>query len=74
MLLGLLYLQVLGPVFNELVFLPIGWRIAVPALLIAPLAFCMGMPFPLGMSRLNHAAPGLLIGHSLGGAAVLIVR
>jgi hypothetical protein len=58
-LLGLLYLQVLGPVFSELVFLPIGWRIAVSALLIAPLAFCMGMPFPLGMSRLNHAAPGL---------------
>ena len=54
-LLGLLYLQVLGPVFSELVFLPITWRVPVSILLIAPLAFCMGMPFPLGMARLAAA-------------------
>lgn len=35
-------------------------RIMVAALLVAPLAFCMGMPFPLGMARLGAAAPALL--------------
>ncbi len=32
--------------------LPMGGRIAVLLLAIAPLAFCMGMPFPLGLARL----------------------
>ena len=59
-LLGLLYLLVLGPLFSELVSLPITWRVPVSILLIAPLAFCMGMPFPLGMARLANAAPGLI--------------
>jgi len=27
---------------------------------IAPLAFCMGMPFPLGLARLDHSAPQLV--------------
>jgi SAM-dependent methyltransferase len=35
-------------------------RIVVAAMLIAPLAFCMGMPFPLGMARLDAAAPALV--------------
>jgi hypothetical protein len=59
-LLGLVYLLVLGPLFSELVFLPITWRVPVSILLIAPLAFCMGMPFPLGMARLAAAGPGLI--------------
>ena len=29
-------------------------------LLIAPLAFCMGMPFPLGLARLGDKAPDLI--------------
>jgi hypothetical protein len=29
-------------------------------LLIAPLAFCMGMPFPLALSRVSAWAPGLM--------------
>ncbi len=57
--LGLLYLLALGPVFGELVSLPITGRILVSVLLIAPLAFCMGMPFPLGMARLAASAPRL---------------
>ena len=56
---GLLYLLALGPLFSELVSLHIGWRVLVSVLLIAPLAFCMGMPFPLGMARLAASAPGL---------------
>ena len=59
MLPGLLYLLALGPLFSELVSLHIGWRVLVSVLLIAPLAFCMGMPFPLGMARLAASAPGL---------------
>lgn len=35
-------------------------RIMVAAALIAPLAFLMGMPFPLGMARLDATAPALL--------------
>ncbi len=29
-------------------------------ILIAPLAFCMGLPFPLGLERVGRAAPGLV--------------
>ena len=29
-------------------------------LLLAPLAFAMGMPFPLGLGRLSEAQPGLI--------------
>jgi spermidine synthase len=57
--LGLFYLLALGPVFSELVHLSIAWRVLVSVLLIAPLAFCMGMPFPLGMARLAADAPRL---------------
>lgn len=35
-------------------------RVMVVTVLIAPLAFLMGMPFPLGMARLDAAAPALL--------------
>lgn len=35
-------------------------RIVVVTALIAPLAFLMGMPFPIGMARLDAAAPALL--------------
>ena len=58
-LLGMFYLLALGPLFSELVSLHILWRVLVSVLLIAPLAFCMGMPFPLGMARLAASAPSL---------------
>jgi hypothetical protein len=35
-------------------------RIAISALLIAPLAFCMGMPFPLGLAQVAARAPALI--------------
>ena len=31
---------------------------AASVALIAPLAFCMGMPFPLGLARIRAHAPG----------------
>ncbi len=40
--------------------LPDFMRIMVAGALIAPLAFMMGMPFPLGMARLDTTAPALL--------------
>ena len=39
----------------------VGWplvvRVAVTILVIAPAAFLMGMPFPTGLTRLEHEAP-----------------
>ena len=35
-------------------------RIGIALLLIAPLAFCMGMPFPLALTHLNRTAPDLM--------------
>lgn len=35
-------------------------RVILAAALVAPLALCMGMPFPLGMARLDASAPALL--------------
>lgn len=35
-------------------------RMLLSLLMIAPLAFCMGIPFPLGMARLQHGSPELI--------------
>jgi len=40
--------------------LPAIVRVVVVTALIAPLAFLMGMPFPIGMARLDATAPALL--------------
>jgi hypothetical protein len=59
-LLGTLYLLSLGTLLGHLANLPELARILVSASLIAPLAFCMGMPFPLGLARLADHAPDLI--------------
>ncbi|MDQ3193692.1 MAG: hypothetical protein M3P82_01705, partial [Bacteroidota bacterium] len=42
---------ILNPyIFNALIRLELHWRIIISALLILPLGFFMGMPFPIGMS------------------------
>lgn len=48
---SLVYLVALPTVFRLLIALPDPARIAISVLLIAPLAFLMGMPFPLGLAR-----------------------
>lgn len=57
----LLYLILLGPVFSLLLEWPIMAKAIVAVFFIAPLAFCMGMPFPLGLSllaeRMQHLVP-----------------
>jgi hypothetical protein len=55
--LSLLYLAVLDNLFAELAPLDVGVRIALSVTLIAPVAFCMGMPFPVGIARLARSAP-----------------
>ncbi len=49
---SLLYLLLLDSLFTLLVHLPIVSKILISALLIAPLAICMGMPFPLALAKL----------------------
>lgn len=60
LILGILYLFLPGPLFHGLSHLPDLLRILLAILLIAPLAFCMGMPFPLGLGQLSNHEPGLI--------------
>ncbi len=57
---GTLYLLSLGALLEQLANFPDAARIVISAALIAPLAFCMGMPFPLGLARLAEFAPDLI--------------
>jgi hypothetical protein len=59
-LVGLVYLLALGPLFSLLNWLPTFVKLVISAILIAPLAFCMGMPFPLGLARLGKTAPAFI--------------
>lgn len=58
---SLLYLAILPLLFQALIHLPDAAKILISVLLIAPLATCMGVPFPTGMMRLagtnNDAIP-----------------
>jgi hypothetical protein len=58
--LGAAYLLFLGPVFKPLMGLPGALRVVIAVALIAPLAFAMGMPFPLALGRLGDSAPALI--------------
>ncbi len=58
--LGLLYTLLLAPLFSLLMALPIAIKIVISLLLIAPLAFAMGIPFPLGLSMLGEVERGLV--------------
>ena len=58
--LGTVYLLSLGNLLGQLTTLPDIARILISITLIAPLAFCMGMPFPLGLSRLAENAPDMI--------------
>jgi hypothetical protein len=57
---GLAYALLLGTLFDPLVSLPLAWRLLISIALIAPLAFCMGMPFPLGLSLLGRRMPAMI--------------
>jgi len=59
-LIVLSYLWLLPLIFGGLGGLGFAPKAAVTLSLIAPLAFCMGMPFPMGLSRVSAQTPGLL--------------
>jgi hypothetical protein len=52
-----LYLLLLPPLFGRFIGVADSVRILISVLLIAPLAFFMGMPFPLGLRRVAERAP-----------------
>lgn len=58
--LSLAYILLLPLLFDRLIGLADGIRIGVTLLLIAPLAFFMGMPFPLGLKLIAERAPDFI--------------
>ncbi len=58
--LSALYLSLLPYLFDLAAPLPDAAKAALCVILIAPLAFCMGMPFPLGMAALASTGSGSL--------------
>ena len=57
---AVLHLVAAPPLFRWLMPLPDALKIAVSLVLIAPLAFFMGLPFPLALVRVAAARPGLV--------------
>jgi SAM-dependent methyltransferase len=58
--LSLIYVVALPGLFRHLMPLPEALKILLSIALIAPLAFAMGMPFPLGLARLARGSPALI--------------
>lgn len=59
-LIAFAYLLLLTPIFDHFIASPDPLKIAVSVALIAPLAFFMGMPFPLGIEQLRTNQPHLI--------------
>ena len=57
---AVIYLLALPPLFAWLIGIADFLRILLSVILIAPLAFFMGMPFPLGLRRVAEDAPGFV--------------
>lgn len=57
---ALLFLGLFPAVSGSLAAAPTGAKVAAGILLMAPLALFMGMPFPLGLSRVAARAPALV--------------
>jgi spermidine synthase len=53
-LVSISYLFLLEPTFNQLGHLTMALKFLIASLLIMPLAFCMGMPFPMAISALKQ--------------------
>lgn len=58
--LALTYVLTLPTLFQPLMGLAIGTKMALAAALIAPLGLAMGMPFPLGLASLGARRPALV--------------
>jgi SAM-dependent methyltransferase len=57
---ALLYLWLLPTLVQEMITLEEPAKVLFSLLMVAPLAFCMGMPFPLGLAALSQRAPELV--------------
>jgi hypothetical protein len=57
---ALAYLVALAPMTELLVTLSIEVKLPLALIAIAPLAFCMGMPFPLALARVGRELPELV--------------
>ena len=58
--LSIIYVMALGFIFTSLINLSDSIRIAISIMLIAPLGFFMGVPFPLALANLGRYAPTLM--------------
>jgi len=56
----LLYMFGLGPLLRVAHGLPFVVRMVLSVVFVAPAAFCLGIPFPTGLSSLSESRPGLL--------------
>ncbi len=57
---ALVYLFLLPELFDRLIGQRDAIKIPIALLMIAPLAFCMGMPFPLGLGQVASKAPDFI--------------
>ena len=57
---ALLYLAVLPVLFQQLMGLADSIKMLLSVFLIAPLAFFMGMPFPIGLKRVANSVPDFI--------------
>jgi SAM-dependent methyltransferase len=60
LIMGAVDLVAADHLFTELIQLPGAVKILVAVVMLGPLAFCMGMPFPLGLTGIGAAAPDLI--------------
>ena len=60
LVLSLFYLLTFNILFTQLIALPDVIKMAVTITLIAPLAFAMGIPFPVGLAYLAKESPSLI--------------
>ncbi len=58
--LSVVYLFALSPLFYSLIKVPAFGRVIISVVLLAPFAFMMGMPMPLGLKELNRKFHGLV--------------
>jgi hypothetical protein len=58
--LALLYAIALPPLLGSLMGLALGWKVLLAIAFVAPLAFCLGMPFPLGLTAVATHAEALV--------------
>ncbi|HZY10059.1 MAG TPA: hypothetical protein VFF29_02795, partial [Bacteroidota bacterium] len=60
LLIGIAYYFLLPEIFRSLITLPNPMKYCLGMIIIAPIAFCMGMPFPHGLSMLSKKIPQLV--------------